>query len=109
MLAAKIRSRLSEWLARLLSQVKRVSIRSMLGTAILFSAGVIYLEPYVTETFSCLGDAIQALTAGSPMAWKCLEDVLSNLREDGTAATVTLAIAAAVLASAWSSGSRSAE
>ena len=104
-MVAKIRHLLSEWLSRLLSRGKRVSIRAMLGTAILFSAGVIYLEPYVTDTFSCLGDTIQAMAAGSPMAWKCLEGVLSNLREDGTAATVILAIAAAVLASAWSSGS----
>ena len=108
-MAVKIRLRLNEWLAKLLSQVRRVSIKVMLGTAILFSAGVIYLEPYVTDTFSCLGDMIQAPTEGRSIEWKCTKDTLDVLRDDGTAATVILAIAAAVLASAWSSGSRSAE
>ena len=108
-MAVKIRLRLNEWLAKLLSQVKRVSIRVVFGTAILFSAGVIYLEPYVTGTFSCLGDMIQAPTEGRSIEWKCMKDTLDVLRDDGTAATVILAIAAAVLASAWSSGSRSAE
>ena len=89
--------------------MKRVSIRVVFGTAILFSAGVIYLEPYVADTFFCLGDVIQAPTEGRSVNWQCLVDVLDDLRDDGTAATVILAIAAAVLASAWSSGSKSAE
>ena len=38
-----------------------------------------------------------------------MNDVLDDLRKDGTAATVILAIAAAILANAWSSGSNSME
>ena len=38
-----------------------------------------------------------------------MKDTLDVLRDDGTAATVILAIAAAILASAWSSGSNSME
>lgn len=40
-----------------------------------------------------------------PVEWKCFGDVLGDLRKDGAAAGVILGIAAAVLASAWSSGS----
>ena len=88
---------------------KALVSRAGLGTAILAMAGAIYLEPYITDTFSCLGNMIQAPTAGRSIEWKCMKDMLDDLRDDGTAATVILAIAAAVLASAWSSGSRSAE
>ena len=88
---------------------KALVSRAGLGTAILAMAGVIYLEPYVTDTFSCLGEMIQAPTEGRSVDWQCLVDVLDDLRDDGTAATVILAIAAAILASAWSSGSNSME
>lgn len=88
---------------------KALVSRAGLGTAILAMAGVIYLEPYVTDSFFCLGDMIQAPTEGRSIEWKCMKDTLDVLRDDGTAATVILAIAAAVLASAWSSGSRLAE
>lgn len=88
---------------------KGLTSRIGLGTAILAIAGVIYLEPHFTRAISCFGDMLQALTAIRSADWKCFEDVLDNLRKDGTAATVILAIAAAILASAWSSGSRAEE
>ena len=88
---------------------KALTTRVGIGTAILAITGVIYLEPHITGAFSCLGDMIQALATGCHIGWQCLADVLDDLREDGTAATVILAIAAAILASAWSSGSRSSE
>ena len=88
---------------------KAPSSRLGIGSAILALAAVIYLEPYLIGTLSCTNDLLGALTAGRPVEWACFKDVLDDLREDGTAATVILAIAAAILASGWSSDSSPAE
>ena len=85
--------------------VKASFSRLGIGSAILALAAVIYLEPYFTGTLSCWSELFGTLTAGRPVEWTCFEDLLDDLREDGTAATVILAVAAAILASAWSSGS----
>ena len=100
MFAQALRSSLT-WLWML---VRASFSRLGIGSAILALAAVIYLEPYFTGTLSCLSDVLGALTAGQPVEWACFEDLLDDLREDGTAATVILAVAAAILASGWSSG-----
>lgn len=99
---------LGRWIAawdRLRRAWKTVVTRVWMGMAILALASVIYLEPYCTGALSCSGSIVQALAVGMPVEWKCFGDVLGDLRKDGAAAGVILAIAAAVLASAWSSGS----
>ena len=91
------------------TDAKSVGVRALAGATILFLAGVIYLGTYVTEVVSCLGSIAREVIGQASVNRQCLVDVFDDLRDDGTAATVILAIAAAVLASAWSSGSRSAE
>ena len=88
---------------------KAVANRIWVGATILAIAALIYLEPYGTGGLACSRDALGALFADRPVEWACFKDVLDDLREDGTAATVILAIAAAILASGWSSGSSPAE
>ena len=84
--------------------VKSVSIRVVAGFAILAMASLLYLGPYFTDTASCLDDMARRMFSADPVEWHCLKIVLTDLRKDNTAATVILAIAAAILASAWSSG-----
>ena len=89
-------------LRRVLTAV--VATRVWMGMAILALAALIYLEPYFTSTLLCSGDIVHASVAGRPAEWQCFKDVLRDLRKDGAAAGVILGIAAAALASAWSSG-----
>ena len=72
-------------------------------------AALLYLGPHFSNALSCLGGMTRELINRGSTDWQCLQDVLNDLQKDGTAATVILAIAAAILASAWSSGSRSEE
>ena len=83
------------------------NIRGLTGVTLLFLAGLIYLGPYAVDATVCLEGGLRALIAGRPIEWQCYQDVLDDLRKDGAAAGVILAIAAAILASAWSSGSDS--
>ena len=93
----------------LLTQVRKVLLSRLgIGTVILFATGAIYLEPHISGVFSCLADLALGVFERGPTDGQCLADALEDLRRDGTAATVILAIAAAVLASAWSSGGSSA-
>lgn len=89
------------------AKAKFGNIRALAGVTLLFSAGLIYLGPYVADTASCLDSSLRDLIAGSPIEWQCYGDVLEDLRKDGAAAGVILAISAAILASAWSSSSDS--
>ena len=77
----------------------------MAGVTLLFLAGLIYLVPYGADATVCLDSSLRALIAGRPLEWQCYQDVLKDLRKDSAAAGVILAIAAAILASAWGSGS----
>ena len=81
------------------------NIRGLAGVTLLFLAGLIYLGPYVVDATVCLEGNLRALIAGRPIEWQCYQDVLKDLRKDSAAAGVILAIAAAILASAWSSSS----
>ena len=101
--------KIAAWIRGLLHRfaiaAKSVSVRVIAGFAILTVTAMLYLGPYFTDTASCLDEAARALSSANTADWECFEDVLDDLRDDGTAATVILAIAAAILASAWSSGS----
>ena len=79
-----------------------------LGAIILAATAAIYLWPHISDVVSCVDAMLRGLIAGRPVGWQCLKNALADLRQDGTAATVILAIAAAVLASAWRSGGSSA-
>ena len=93
----------------LLARVRKALLsRVGIGAAILFATGAIYLEPHISGVFSCLADLALGIFERGPTDGQCLADALEDLRQDGTAATVILAIAAAVLASAWRSGGSSA-
>ena len=83
--------------------------RTAVGFSILVLAALLYLGPHFSSALSCLGDMMQELIDRGSTDWQCFGDALDELRRDGTAATVILAIAAAILASAWSSGSKSEE
>lgn len=96
-------------LRRATAAVKSVSIRVVAGFAILTIAALLYLGPYSADAASCLDEIVRARSAERSIDWQCFRDVLDVFRKDGTAATVILAIAAAILASAWSSGSRTEE
>ena len=88
---------------------KELGSRTGVGFSILVLAALLYLGPYFSNALSCLGGMIQELSNRGSIDWQCLVDIFDDLRKDGTAATVILAIAAAILASAWSSGSRAEE
>ena len=96
---------LKERLARFLAHARRVNLKLAIGIVILLFASVLYLGQYIWDALSCVGDAVPAAFTDEPVDWQCFKDVVEDLRDDNTAATVILAIAAAVLASAWSSGS----
>lgn len=102
----KIVARILDTLRQVAIAAKSVSIRVIAGFAILSVTALLYLGAYFVDTASCLDEVARALSSAKPHDWRCFGDVLDDLREDGTAATVILAIAAAILASAWSSGSR---
>ena len=87
------------------AKTNRGSFRVLTGATILSLAGLIYLGPYAADVASCLDSTLRDVIAGRPTEWQCYQDVLKDLRKDGAAAGVILAIAAATLASAWSSGS----
>ena len=89
--------------------VGELASRTGVGFSILVLAALLYLGPHFSSTQSCLGGMMQELIDTGSTDWQCFGDVLDDLRKDGTAATVILAIAAAILASAWSSGSRTEE
>ena len=84
------------------------NIRGLAGVTLLFLAGLIYLGPYVLDATVCLEGSLRDLRACRPIEWQCYQDVLKDLRKDSSAAGVILAIAAAILASAWRSGGSSA-
>ena len=88
-------------------KTNRGNLRVLAGATILSLAGLIYLGPYGADATVCLDSSLRALIAGRPLEWQCYQDVLKDLRKDSAAAGVILAIAAAILASAWSSGSDS--
>lgn len=96
--------RLKDNLPGLPARAKLGNIRALAGVTLLFLTGLIYLGPYAADTASCVDSSLRDLIAGSPIEWQCYGDVLEDLRKDGAAAGVILAIAAAILASAWSSG-----
>ena len=98
-------ARLKERLARFSAHARRVNLKLAIGIVILLFACVLYLGQYAWDALSCVGDAAPAVFTAEPVDWQCFRDVIKDLRKDGTAATVILAIAAAILASAWSSGS----
>lgn len=98
-------ARLKDRMARFLARARQANLKLVIGVAILFFASVLYLGQYIWDALSCVGDTLPAAFAGEPIDWQCFQDVVEELRDDGTAATVILAIAAAILASAWSSGS----
>ncbi len=100
-------TRLKERLARFLPNTRPVNLKLIIGVVILFLASALYLGQYIWDAMSCIGDAAPAVFTDEPVDWQCFKDVIQDLRKDGTAATVILAIAAATLASAWSSGSDS--
>lgn len=102
----KALDRITDTLRRAIITVKSVSLRVLAGFAILALTALVYLGPYAADIASCLDKAARALSSTGPIDWQCFGAMLDDLREDGTAATVILAIAAAILASAWSSGSR---
>ena len=95
---------LKERLTGLWAQVRSVGVKALTGTTILLAAGALYLGPYFTGMASCLDEITRALSSAATTDWQCFGNVVDDLRRDGTAATVILAIAAAMLASAWSSG-----
>ena len=105
MIAKRIGARLKESLARLLAHAKQANLKLVIGIFILTFAAVLYLGQYMWDALSCVGDATLAAFTAEPVDWQCFRDVIKDLRKDGTAATVILAIAAAILASVWSSGS----
>ena len=90
---------------RAMLAVRAVSLRVVVGFTILAMACLLYLGPYFADTAACLDDMARGMFSADPVEWHCLKNVLADLRKDNTAATVILAIAAAILASAWSSGS----
>ena len=94
------------WLS---SRWRRIRIRVLIGAALMFLVGIVYLGPYVSDALLCIDTTIRKLVTENSAGWKCMNDMLDDLRKDGTAATVMLAIAAAILASAWSGGSTSEE
>ncbi len=106
---SKVLACIAEALRRVNLTAKSVSVRVLAGFGILAMAALLYLGPYSADTAFCLDDAARGLFSTDPVEWQCFKDVLDDLRGDGTAATVILAIAAAILASAWSSGSRTVE
>ena len=83
---------------------RSVSIRVIAGFSILALAAVLYLGTYFADAAACMDGMARGLFTDDPVDWQCFGDVVKDLRKDGTAATVILAIAAAILASAWSSG-----
>lgn len=95
-----------EALRRATIAAKSVSARVVAGFAILAVTALLYLGPYFTGTASCLDGTARALSSAAITDWQCFGNVLGDLRKDRTAATVILAVAAAILASAWSSSSR---
>ena len=108
-MSSELLTRIMGLLRRATAAVKSVSIRVLAGFAILTLAALLYLGPYSADTTSCLDEIVRARSSAESIDWQCFGDVLDDLRKDGTAATVILAIAAAILASAWSSGSRTEE
>ena len=88
-----------------LAHARQTNLKLVIGGIILLSACALYLGQYIEDALSCVGDAVPAAFTDDPVDWQCFRDVIKDLRKDGTAATVILAIAAAILASAWSSGS----
>ena len=86
-------------------KAKQTDPRLVIGASVLILASVLYLGEYFSDTWFCLLDTGRVAVTGGQVEWQCVKDVVKDLREDGTAATVILAIAAAILASAWSSGS----
>ena len=96
-------------LARFWGKAEQTDVRLIIGASILILASVLYLGQYFSDAWFCLLDTVREAVTGRPVEWQCVKGVVRDLREDNTAATVILAIAAAVLASAWSSGSNAAK
>ena len=96
-------------LCRAWDKIKAVRAGEVVGIAILAFAAWVYLGEYVEGVAVCSVAIGEGLFADGSFKLNCLDSVLGNLRDDDTAATVILAIAAAILARAWSSGSRSEE
>lgn len=101
----KILARILVALRRAGFAAKSVSVRVVAGFVILALTALLYLGPYSIDAASCLDEMARGLFTSDRINWQCFKDVRDDLRKDAIAATVILAIAAAVLASAWSSGS----
>lgn len=101
----KMGAKLKERLARFFPNARQANLKLVIGGVILMFACMLYLGQYIWDALSCVGDAVPAAFTDDPVDWQCFRNVIKDLRKDGTAATVILAIAAAILASAWSSGS----
>ena len=84
--------------------LKQATSKVGLGCIILLLAAALYLGSHVVDALACLLVIVRELIMECSFSWWCLAGVVGDLRRDNTAATVILAIAAAVLASAWSNG-----
>lgn len=105
-MVSRVWSLLSVMLRRSRDRARRLRPGEAIGFVILVFAAWLYLGTYVGEVAVCLVDIGEELFTNRRLNLQCLDSVLDDLRDDGTAATVILAISAAILARAWSSGSR---
>ena len=106
-MVSKVWSLLGIMLTGSSNRARRLRPGEAIGFVILTFAAWLYLGTYVGEIAVCLVDIGEELFTNRRLNLQCLDSVLDDLRDDSTAATVILAIAAAMLARAWSSGSRS--
>ena len=91
-------------LSRARDRARAVRLSEASGFVILIFAAWLYLGAYMGDGAACVVSLGKELLADGRFNLQCLHSVMDDLREDGTAATVILAIAAAILAKAWSRG-----
>lgn len=85
--------------------VKSVVTPAMACVIILALVTLLYLGPHALGFTKCATGQVRSAFTDYQVAERCWRNGLDRLQADGTAATVLLGIAAAVLAKAWSSGS----
>ena len=81
----------------------------MVGVLMLALIALLYLGPHANRFWDCGFDQVRSSIGKHQTKGKCWQDGLDRLRQDGTAAVILLAIAAAFPISAWRGDAQSVE
>ena len=82
---------------------RATTVPTMVGVVMLALIALLYLGPHASRFWGCGFDQLRSIVSPHHATEECWADSLDRLRQDGTAAAILLAIAAAFPISTWRS------